>query len=49
MTAAGTYSWGHQRRFNSYSDYFKKKFGGRVLKLTLYAGFTCPNRDGSKG
>jgi len=44
-----TYPWGHQRRFNSYSEYFRKKFGGRVQKLTLDAGFTCPNRDGSKG
>ncbi len=43
------YSWGHPRRFNSYSEYFRKKFGGRVQKLTLDAGFTCPNRDGSKG
>ena len=50
MTPAGrTYSWGHQRRFNSYPEYFKKKFGGRVQKLSLDAGFTCPNRDGSKG
>ena len=50
MTAAErTYPWGHQRRFNSYSEYFRKKFGGRVQKLTLDAGFTCPNRDGSKG
>jgi radical SAM protein (TIGR01212 family) len=50
MTAPGRiYSWGHQRRFNSYSEYFRKKFGGRVQKLSLDAGFTCPNRDGSKG
>ena len=50
MTAAERiYPWGHQRRFNSYSEYFRKKFGGRVQKLTLDAGFTCPNRDGSKG
>ncbi len=50
MTADGrTYSWGHQRRFNSYSEYFRKMFGGRVQKLSLDAGFTCPNRDGSKG
>jgi radical SAM protein (TIGR01212 family) len=27
----------------------KKTFGGRVQKLTIDAGFTCPNRDGSKG
>jgi len=43
------YPWGHQRRFNSYAEYFKKKFGGRVQKLAIDAGFTCPNRDGSKG
>lgn len=50
MTAEGRkYSWGHSRRFNSYPEFFKKKFGGRVQKLTLDAGFTCPNRDGSKG
>jgi radical SAM protein (TIGR01212 family) len=50
MTAENrTYPWGHQRRFNSYPEYFRKKFGGRVQKLSLDAGFTCPNRDGSKG
>jgi radical SAM protein (TIGR01212 family) len=43
------YPWGHQRRFNSYAEYFKKEFGGRVQKLAIDAGFTCPNRDGSKG
>lgn len=35
-----------RRRFNSYSDYFKKQFGQRVQKITVDAGFTCPNRDG---
>lgn len=44
-----TYPWGHQRRFNSYPDYMRKLFGGRIQKLTLDAGFTCPNRDGTKG
>lgn len=43
------YSWGNQRRFNSFAEYFKNKFGGRVQKLAIDAGFTCPNRDGSKG
>ena len=43
------YPWNHTRRFNSYAEYFKKEFGGRVQKLTIDAGFTCPNRDGSKG
>jgi len=43
------YPWGHDRRFNSYAEYFKKYFGGRVQKLAIDAGFTCPNRDGSRG
>ena len=43
------YPWNHHRRFNSYAEYFKKEFGGRVQKLAINAGFTCPNRDGSKG
>jgi radical SAM protein (TIGR01212 family) len=38
--------WGHSRRFNAYSNYFKKIFGERVQKITINAGFTCPNRDG---
>ncbi len=43
------YPWGHNRRFNAYSNYFKQIFGERVQKVTIDAGFTCPNRDGSKG
>jgi radical SAM protein (TIGR01212 family) len=39
------YPWGHSRRFNSYTEYFKGRFGGRVQKLAIDAGFTCPNRD----
>lgn len=41
------YPWGDERRFNSYSRYFKQLFGTRVQKVTINAGFTCPNRDGS--
>ena len=41
------YPWNHHRRFNAYSEYFKHELGGRVQKLTLNAGFTCPNRDGT--
>lgn len=41
------YSWGHQRRYNAYSQYFKNKFGKRVQKISVDAGFTCPNRDGN--
>lgn len=40
--------WGHKRRFNSYTEYFRKTFGERVQKVTIDAGFTCPNRDGTK-
>lgn len=36
-------------RYNSISDYLKKEFGGKTVKLSIDAGFTCPNRDGSKG
>lgn len=35
--------------FNHYSDYIKKKYGQRVQKISIDAGFTCPNRDGTKG
>ncbi len=41
------FPWRTGRRFNSYSEYFKKTFGGRVQKITVDAGFTCPNRDGT--
>ena len=40
------YPWGDNRRFNSYSNYFTKQFGGRVQKISIDAGFSCPNRDG---
>lgn len=41
------FAWGDRRRFNSYSGYFRRTFGGRVQKLSVDAGFTCPNRDGT--
>jgi radical SAM protein (TIGR01212 family) len=43
------YPWGDNRRFNSYAGYFKRTFGGRIQKVSIDAGFTCPNRDGSLG
>jgi radical SAM protein (TIGR01212 family) len=43
-----TYPWGSERRFNSYSSYFRDKWGARVQKVSIDGGFTCPNRDGSK-
>lgn len=41
------YIWGDNRRFNSYSSYFQREFGGRVQKISIDAGFSCPNRDGT--
>jgi radical SAM protein (TIGR01212 family) len=43
------FSWGHERRFNAYSNYFRKLYGARVQKVSINAEFTCPNRDGTKG
>lgn len=43
------YPWKHGRRFNSYPEYIRREFGERVQKVTLNAGFTCPNRDGTRG
>jgi len=40
------FKWGNRRRFNSYADYCKRIYGGRLQKLSIDAGLTCPNRDG---
>lgn len=37
------------RRYHSYSEFLKQKYGERLQKISVHAGFTCPNRDGSKG
>lgn len=34
------------KRYNQFSAYLKDKFGVKVYKITLDAGFSCPNRDG---
>ena len=36
-------------RYNSISNFLKSEFGRKTVKLSIDAGFTCPNRDGSKG
>ncbi len=48
MSNIERYSWGHTRRFNSYTEHIRKTFGGRMQKVVVDAGFTCPNRDGTK-
>jgi len=43
------YKWGSNRRFNAYANWCVNKFGSRLQKVALDAGFTCPNRDGFLG
>jgi len=35
------------KRYNSLNNFLREKFGEKVFKISLDAGFTCPNRDGS--
>ena len=37
------------KRYHTYDYYLRSRFGKKVFKVTLDAGFTCPNIDGSKG
>ena len=37
-----------KERYRHLNTYLKEKFGKRTLKICVDAGFTCPNRDGSK-
>ncbi|MGL4293061.1 MAG: TIGR01212 family radical SAM protein [Bacteroidales bacterium] len=37
------------KRYNELSDFFSRHFPFKVQKISINAGFTCPNRDGSKG
>ena len=37
------------KRYHTLNYYFKKKYGCKVFKVSLNAGFTCPNIDGTKG
>ena len=39
----------HGRRYHAYADWVKEKFGTRLQKISINAGFTCPNRDGKVG
>ena len=36
-----------EKRYNQYSSFLKQKFGAKVYKITIDAGFSCPNRDGT--
>ena len=37
------------KRFNALNDYLKTRFGKKMYKLAVDGGFSCPNRDGTKG
>ncbi|HKI87545.1 MAG TPA: TIGR01212 family radical SAM protein [Draconibacterium sp.] len=43
------YVWGSRKRYNDFPTYFRNKFSERVQKVSVDAGFTCPNRDGTTG
>lgn len=38
-----------QRRYADYASYIRALFGERVQKISINTGYSCPNRDGSKG
>ncbi len=37
------------KRYHTWNYHLREKFGGKVFKVSLNAGFTCPNIDGTKG
>ena len=39
----------NSNRYKSFTSFIRNKFGGRVQKVCINAGFTCPNKDGTKG
>ena len=43
------YGFPDGKRYNSFVGYFRRKYGERLQKIVIDAGFTCPNRDGKVG
>ena len=37
------------KRYYTLDYFYKQTFGKKVYKISLNAGFTCPNKDGNKG
>lgn len=37
------------KRYHTLDYFYKHKFGSKVFKVSLNGGFTCPNKDGTKG
>lgn len=48
-TAAATDYYPDGKHYNSFVGYYRRRYGERVQKLVLDAGFSCPNRDGTVG
>jgi len=38
-----------KKRYHTFNEQLRERFGGKIFKVSLDAGFTCPNRDGSVG
>lgn len=38
-----------EKGYYDFAEFLSKHFQGKVQKISINAGFTCPNRDGSKG
>ncbi len=38
-----------KKRYNTFNEQLRERFGGKIFKVSLDAGFTCPNRDGTLG
>lgn len=39
----------NNKRYHTLDYFYKHKFGSKIAKISLNAGFTCPNKDGTKG
>jgi radical SAM protein (TIGR01212 family) len=36
-------------RFHNYASYLRRRIGGTAVRISVDGGFTCPNRDGTRG
>ena len=39
----------NEKRYHTFNYYLKNRYHAKVAKVILDGGFTCPNRDGTKG
>lgn len=38
-----------KKRYHTFNEHLRERFGGKIFKVSLDSGFTCPNRDGTLG